>query len=52
MVDDPERAGRHVVADEGRLDDLRKNGQNPEIVKELISLSKQYRIATPQGQLP
>jgi Mg-chelatase subunit ChlD len=29
------------------LDDLRKNGQNPEIVKELISLSKQYRIATP-----
>jgi Ca-activated chloride channel family protein len=29
------------------LDEIRKNGQNAEVVTEVIALSKQYRIATP-----
>jgi Ca-activated chloride channel homolog len=31
----------------GLLDDIRRGGTNPEIVKEVVNLSKQYRIATP-----
>lgn len=31
----------------GQLDELRRNGNNPEVVAEVIALSKQYRIATP-----
>jgi len=31
----------------GLLDDLRRNGQNPEVIGEVVALSKQYRIATP-----
>lgn len=37
-------AMRKVAA---QLDDLRRNGENKEVVAELIALSKQYRIATP-----
>jgi len=29
------------------LDDVRRNGQNPEVVREIIALAKQYRIVTP-----
>src|SRR6185436_11873692 len=31
----------------GLLDEIRKHGENVEIVKEVIALAKQYRIATP-----
>jgi len=31
----------------GLLDDLRRSGENAEVVKEVIGLAKEYRIATP-----